>query len=273
MAATFHPPSSGLFLGKCQTTAEEINALISWRDVFSSGSQQVNGWTGSRNELSCAQLCPLIAISLLYFNKHTIQPPGRACGGSFTSGISEMRQSRLQRDKNCDLCAFPVIHTTVLGVISGAVTIRCQNLLNNYQPLSFVRSMEQLPEGERWPVPGCSAHEGSTYCLPGVQLALEHRRCISQQVNKQILALTGNRLLFNKELLKSCLSLQGESALRYSTEQLVCVFITLRQTQSNTSWKEVGLYLPAALIFSSQEYQIPVWKYLKRKRSSPVSQL
>lgn len=60
-----------------------------------------------------------------------------------------MRQSRLQRDKNCDLCAFPVIHTTVLGVISGAVTIRCQNLLNNYQPLSFVRSMEQLPEGER----------------------------------------------------------------------------------------------------------------------------
>lgn len=83
MAATLHPPSSVLFLGKCQGTAEEMNALISWKGVFSSGSQQVNGWAGNRNELSCAQSCPFTAISVLYLNKRTNQPPGRVCGWSF----------------------------------------------------------------------------------------------------------------------------------------------------------------------------------------------
>lgn len=250
-----------------------MNAPISWSDVFSSGSQQVDGRAENRNELSCAQLCPLTVFSLLYFNKHTIQPPGRVCEWSFTREMPEKRKSGLQPDKNCDLCAPPVIQTTALGAVPGAVTMRCQHLLSNYQPLFVVRSMERVPEGKQCPASGCSAREGGTFCSSEAQLAVEQRSCISQQVNKQILALTGNRLLFNEELLKSCLSLQGESALRYSTEQLACVFITLSQTQSKRSWKEVVLYLPAALIFSSQEYQIPVWKYLKRKRSSPVSQL
>lgn len=69
------------------------------------------------------------------------------------------------------------------------------------------------------------------------------------------------------------LSLQGESALRHKHGRARPLLITPRQTQSDTGWEEVVFYLPAALIFSSQEYQIPVWKYLKRKRSSPVSQL
>lgn len=77
----------------------------------------------------------------------------------------------------------------------------------------------------------CSAHGASIYCLSQAQLASEHRPCISQQVNKQTFALAGNRLLFNKELLKSCLSLQGESALRYNRTACLCVY----HTEPNTN--------------------------------------
>lgn len=77
-----------------------------------------------------------------------------------------LKAVRLQLDRNGDLCALAAFQTTTaLGAISGAITIRCQKLLSNYQPLSSVRSMEQLPGGSTdqslAAVPGRVAHTAS----------------------------------------------------------------------------------------------------------------
>lgn len=107
--------------------------------------------------------------------------------------------------KNRDLCAVPAMQPAVPGVTA----VGCQNL-----PARHGRGLRAL-RGKRCPGWGCGARQGGREANAG-----ELRACSSQQVNKQIPALAGNRLLFNKELLKSCLSPQGEPALRHGTARV-----------------------------------------------------
>lgn len=91
--------------------------------------------------------------------------------------------------KTRDLCAVPATQPAVLG----AMAVGCQQLL---QPLPCRALRGALPARR----PQCPARWHTLLLRGSAASAGELRPCSSQQVNEQIPALAGNRLLFNKEL-------------------------------------------------------------------------
>lgn len=108
--------------------------------------------------------------------------------------VTHFRESRKESGwatagKTHDLCAVPAIQPAVLG----AIAVGCQQLL---QPLPCRALRGALPARR----PQCPAGRHTLLLRGSAASAGELRPCSSQQVNKQIPALAGNRLLFNKEL-------------------------------------------------------------------------